>query len=83
MAGIFIVLEGGEGSGKTTIANYLVKRLSNEGYDVMYTREPGGVKISEEIEKFKWYESNDGTDILSNTLKNEVVPYCLKKNLIK
>jgi len=49
MAGIFIVLEGGEGSGKTTIANYLVKRLSSEGYDVMYTREPGGVKISEEI----------------------------------
>lgn len=49
MAGIFIVLEGGEGSGKTTVANYLVKRLSSEGYDVMYTREPGGVKISEEI----------------------------------
>lgn len=49
MAGIFIVLEGGEGSGKTTIANYLVKKLSSEGYDVMYTREPGGVKISEEI----------------------------------
>lgn len=49
MSGIFIVLEGGEGSGKTTIANYLVKRLSSEGYDVMYTREPGGVKISEEI----------------------------------
>lgn len=49
MAGIFIVLEGGEGSGKTTIANYLVQRLSSEGYDVMYTREPGGVKISEEI----------------------------------
>lgn len=43
----------------------------------------GELKISEEIEKFKWYESNDGTDILSNTLKNEVVPYCLKKNLIK
>ena len=49
MSGIFIVLEGGEGSGKTTIANYLVKKLSSEGYDVMYTREPGGVKISEEI----------------------------------
>lgn len=43
----------------------------------------GNLNISEEIEKFKWYESRDGTDILSNTLKNEVVPYCLKKNLIK
>ena len=43
----------------------------------------GKLNTSEEIEKFKWYESSDGTDILSNTLKNEVVPYCLKKNLIK
>ena len=43
----------------------------------------GNLNVSEEIENFKWYESSDGTDILSNTLKNEVVPYCLKKNLIK
>ena len=37
----------------------------------------------DEIEKFLWYQTSDGTDILSNTLKNEVVPYCLKNNLIK
>ena len=36
----------------------------------------------DEIEKFMWYTSNQGNDILSNTLKNEVVPYCLKNNLI-
>ena len=42
----------------------------------------GELTTSEEIEKFKWYTSNDGTDILSNTLKNEVVPYCLKNKLI-
>lgn len=42
----------------------------------------GELTLSEEIEKFKWYTSEDGTDILSNTLKNEVVPYCLKNNLI-
>ncbi len=42
----------------------------------------GELTLSEEIEKFKWYTSEDGTDILSNTLKNEVVPYCLKYNLI-
>ena len=29
----------------------------------------GKLNTSEEIEAFKWYESNDGTDILSNTLK--------------
>lgn len=43
----------------------------------------GELKTSEEIESFKWYESSDGEEILSNTLKNEVVPYCLKKGLIK
>ena len=43
----------------------------------------GRLNISEEIESFKWYQSSDGTDILSNTLKNEVVPYCLEKRLIK
>lgn len=37
----------------------------------------------DEIEKFLWYQTSDGVDILSNTLKNEVVPYCLKNNLIK
>ena len=42
----------------------------------------GELSTSEEIEEFKWYTSTDGKDILSNTLKNEVVPYCLKNNLI-
>ena len=43
----------------------------------------GSLSLSEEIENFMWYESSIGTEILSNTLKNEVVPYCLKNNLIK
>ena len=43
----------------------------------------GKIKTSDEIESFKWYESKDGQEILSNTLKNEVVPYCLNKRLIK
>ena len=28
-------------------------------------------------------ETKDGNEILSNTLKNEVVPYCIKNGLIK
>lgn len=43
----------------------------------------GKLNTSEEIENFKWYDSTAGNEILSNTLKNEVVPYCLKKGLIK
>ncbi len=36
----------------------------------------------DEIEKFLWYQTSDGVDILSNTLKNEVVPYAVKNNYI-
>ncbi len=43
----------------------------------------GELNTSEEIEKFKWYDSTEGDEILSNTLKNEVVPYCLSKGFIK
>ena len=43
----------------------------------------GKIKTSEEIESFKWYDSSDSEEILSNTLKNEVVPYCLKMGLIE
>lgn len=43
----------------------------------------GNLETSEEIEKFLWFDSSMDRDILSNTLKNEVVPYCLEKKLIR
>ena len=43
----------------------------------------GSLNTSDEIESFLWYDSSHGSEILSNTLKNEVIPYCLKNNLIK
>lgn len=43
----------------------------------------GELSTSEEIDNFIWYESSMGEDILSNTLKHVVVPYCLENNLIK
>ena len=42
----------------------------------------GKLNTSEEIENFMWYWINDDRDILSNTLKNEVIPYCIKNDLI-
>ena len=47
--GFFISLEGGEGSGKTTQINHIVNMLSERGYDVITTREPGGVPEAESI----------------------------------
>ena len=49
MSGFFITLEGGEGAGKTTIANELIQKLSELGIETLYTREPGGIKIAEQI----------------------------------
>lgn len=42
----------------------------------------GNLSTSEEIESFLWYDTSYGFEILSNTLKNEVIPYCLKNGKI-
>lgn len=49
MDGRFITVEGGEGAGKTTALNFIYEKLSNLGYQVTLTREPGGIEISEQI----------------------------------
>lgn len=47
--GYFITFEGGDGSGKSTQIALLRDRLTEAGYDVILTREPGGTEISEKI----------------------------------
>ena len=61
MSGKFITLEGIDGSGKTTQGIFLKNKLEEFGRDVIFTREPGGVKGAEEIrnllvqgEKDRW-----------------------------
>lgn len=49
MSGLFISLEGGEGSGKTTLVKGLAEELGKRGYPVVSTREPGGCLLSEQI----------------------------------
>lgn len=49
MKGYFITLEGGEGAGKTTVLTQLNKELTAKGFEVLLTREPGGIRISEQI----------------------------------
>ncbi len=47
--GLLITLEGIEGSGKTSQGARLAKRLREDNYRVVETREPGGTPLAEDI----------------------------------
>ncbi|WP_313640515.1 dTMP kinase [Paenibacillus sp.] len=47
--GFFITLEGGEGSGKTTVLGRVAAYLQNRSMPYRITREPGGIEIAEKI----------------------------------
>ncbi len=62
-----LVLEGSEASGKSTVAKALHKKLTEEGKNVICTREPGGVPTSEKIRDIIMGEAEDGTIIEPET----------------
>lgn len=47
--GMFITVEGPEGSGKTTVSSHVYEALLKEGVKIIHTREPGGIAIAEQI----------------------------------
>jgi dTMP kinase len=47
--GLFIVFEGGEGTGKTTAIDSIYNWIIENKFKCIKTREPGGIKISEQI----------------------------------
>ncbi|ENQ3080800.1 dTMP kinase [Bacillus sp. WLY-B-L8] len=49
MKGLFVTIEGPEGSGKSTLITKLLPYFENKKQKVVATREPGGITISEEI----------------------------------
>lgn len=49
--GVFITLEGLDGSGKSIQANLLCNELNKNGYPVIISREPGGTEVAEKIRK--------------------------------
>jgi dTMP kinase len=48
-SGLFITLEGGDGSGKSTQARLLQEWLAPRGYTILHTREPGGTDVGVEV----------------------------------
>ncbi len=64
----FITFEGPEGSGKSTVMKAVQKALSEKNIDVMATREPGGIKISENIRKIILDVKNTEVDARTEAL---------------
>ena len=66
--GYFITIEGGEGSGKTSVLNRVIELLKDDGYtNIVTSREPGGIKIATQIREVLLDKSNTSMDVLTET----------------
>lgn len=66
--GVFITFEGPDGSGKTTISKYVYEQLVKLGYPVIYSREPGGIEIAEQIRDVILNPNNTAMDAKTEAL---------------
>ncbi|WP_223069051.1 dTMP kinase [Paenibacillus caui] len=66
--GLFITLEGGEGSGKTTMMQQLAELLESRGLPYIATREPGGIRIAEGIRELLLHPDHTEMDIRTEAL---------------
>jgi dTMP kinase len=60
--GLFITLEGPDGSGKTTTMRLLEEKMKQSGIDFIKTREPGGSPISEKVREIVLGIGNEEMD---------------------
>ena len=65
---LFITFERPDGSGKTTVSTAVAERLQKEGYQVLYTREPGGIDIAEQIRRVILDPANTAMDARTEAL---------------
>ena len=73
MAGRFVVVEGPEGAGKTTLARRLAQRLRTDGHKVVEVREPGGTPAAEAARRLAL--DRDDTIVLSDRFDLSTVAY--------
>ena len=66
--GFFISVEGGEGSGKTSVLKEVIERLKIDGYkNIISSREPGGIKIATDIREIILNKENTMMDSITET----------------
>jgi dTMP kinase len=58
-SGSFVVVEGPEGAGKSTLVRWLGAELRAQGHDVVTVREPGGTPIAEAARKLALKSRHD------------------------
>ncbi|MDD2495585.1 MAG: dTMP kinase [Tissierellia bacterium] len=91
MKGLFIVIEGPDGSGKSTMAKMIGDYFQSKGKEIEFTREPGGTAISEKIREIILDKNNIEMDYKTEALLyaaaraqhvNEKIIPCLKSGKI-
>ena len=65
---LFITIEGGEGSGKSTQLKEFAAYLQQQGHEVVLTREPGATEAGKEIRRLLVEGDKDKFDELTETL---------------
>lgn len=68
MNGLFITFEGPEGAGKTTILSMLKEDLEATNQQVLTTREPGGIAISEKVREIILHKDHTMMDYRTEAL---------------
>ncbi|MCH8927568.1 MAG: dTMP kinase [Candidatus Marinimicrobia bacterium] len=66
--GLFVTFEGIDGSGKSTQANALLRKVQEEGYNAVLFREPGGTRISEQIRQILLSTKHSEMDSLTEVM---------------
>ena len=89
IGGLLVILEGGEGVGKTTQAKKLVEYYNSAGYNAKYFREPGGTKLAEDIRNMILYNEMDTiteTFLMSAArninIENNILPELRSGNIV-
>jgi len=68
MKSLFIVIEGPDGSGKSTMAKKIGEYFESVGNEIEFTREPGGTAISEKIREIILDKNNKEMDYKTEAL---------------
>lgn len=65
---MFITFEGPDGSGKSSVIKKVYEDLTQKGYSIVLTREPGGTPISEKIRDIILDNNNTNLDARTEAL---------------